>query len=92
MSSGEADLIHGMYREDSLAPPGKNAALVVQAAVSLAPASSILTNIRRLDDAALANRVAIRSLAFLVSPSPQHPFCVTATTYADCMHLNLLYD
>jgi len=31
-------------------------------------------------------------LAFVVSPPPQHPICVTATSYDGRMFLNLLYD
>jgi hypothetical protein len=51
-----------------------------------------LTNIGRLDAVKLANGARIRSIAFAVSPPPQHPICVTVATYDDRMHLNLLYD
>ncbi len=52
----------------------------------------MLTNIGRIDTPDLQNGARIQSLAFLVSPPPQHPICVTAASQGGCLHLNLLYD
>jgi hypothetical protein len=92
LSSGDANLVHTIYPQAPLIAPNKRSANWVQSAVSLAPPSSMLTNIGRLDAVKLANGARIRSIAFAVSPPPQHPICVTVATYDDRMHLNLLYD
>jgi NRPS condensation-like uncharacterized protein len=64
----------------------------VQVAVNLAPASTMLTNIGKVESITLKNGTRIRSVAFMVSPPPQHPICVTVAGYAGSLHLNLLYD
>jgi NRPS condensation-like uncharacterized protein len=92
LTSGDANLVHSIYQEDSLLPVNRARARLVQSAVALAPASSMLTNIGRLEALELHNGARVHSLAFLVSPPPQHPICVTATSYDNCLHLNLLYD
>ena len=91
LDSGDGNLIHGIYQRTALAPDGTLAA-AVQKLVALAPASSMLTNIGRVDTLALGESLRVRSLAFVVSPPPQHPICVTATSYDGRMFLNLLYD
>ncbi len=92
LSSGDANLIHSFYRQNTLIPIHRHSARLIQSAAALAPPSSMLTNIGKLDTATLANGTRIRSIAFLVSPPPQHPICVTVASYANRMHLNLLYD
>lgn len=52
----------------------------------------MLTNLGKIDPVTLENGARVRSVAFMVSPPPQHPFCVTTASYADCMYLKLLYD
>jgi NRPS condensation-like uncharacterized protein len=92
LNSGDANLIHSIYPEDSLFPPTKLDALMIQAMVALGPPSSMLTNIGRLDPITLGNGARVRSVAFVVSPPAQHPICVTAASYLGCTYLNLLYD
>jgi len=92
LDSGDANLVHSVYREDALFPPNEIGARMVQAMVGMAPSSSMLTNIGRIDPVVLGNGARVRSLAFLVSPPAQHPICVTATGYGEAMDLNLLYD
>jgi NRPS condensation-like uncharacterized protein len=92
LDSGDANLVHSIYREDALFPPNLIGARMVQAMVGMAPSSSMLTNIGRIDRIALGNGARVASLAFLVSPPAQHPICVTATGYGGAMDLNLLYD
>ena len=92
VTSGDANLVHSIYQEDSPLPVSRTRARLVQSAVALAPPSSMLTNIGKVETPDLRNGARIRSLAFLVSPPPQHPICVTAASYGDCLHLNLLYD
>lgn len=92
LNSGEADLIHTMYPQDSLLPVTRHSARLVQAAVSLGPNASMLTNIGNLEAVALLSGARVRSVAFMVSPPPQHPICVTVSGYAGGLHLHLLYD
>ena len=92
LTSGDANLVHSVYREDSLLPMGRNRARLIQSSVALAPPSSMLTNIGKVDTPDLRNGARIQSLAFLVSPPPQHPVCVTAASHGGRLHLNLLYD
>ena len=92
LTSGDANLVHSVYREDSLIPMGRNRARLIQSSVALAPPSSMLTNIGKVDTPDLRNGARIQSLAFLVSPPPQHPVCVTAASHGGSLHLNLLYD
>jgi len=92
LSSGDANLVHTVYRQDSLVPPNRNGARLVHAAISLAPPASMLTNIGKIDSITLDNGAKVRSLAFAVSPPPHNPICVTAASYGGRMFLNLLYD
>lgn len=92
LHSGDANLVHSIYREDALFPPNKTGARMVQSIVAMAPPGSMLTNIGQVASIALANGARVQALAFLVSPPAQHPVCVTATSYLDSLHLNLLYD
>lgn len=92
LHSGDANLVHTIYREDSLFPPNESGARMVQALVALAPPASMLTNIGQVKPITLANGARVRCVAFLVSPPAQNPICVTATSYQGRLHLNLLYD
>ncbi len=92
MNSGDANLINNIYTELPLFTPDQSGARKLQKIVALAPPSSMLTNIGRINERPLSNTVSIRSLAFAVSPPAQHPVCVTAASYRGTMHLNLLYD
>jgi NRPS condensation-like uncharacterized protein len=92
LDSGDANLVHTAYREDALLPPDEIGARMVQAAVALAPPSSMLTNIGRFDPIVLGNGARVQSLEFGVSPPAQHPICVTAASYAGTLYFNLLYD
>ncbi len=92
LTTGDANLVHSAYREESVLPMGRSRARLIQSAAALAPASSMLTNIGRVDAPDLQNGARIQSLAFLVSPPPQHPICVTAASQGGNLHLNLLYD
>ena len=65
---------------------------MVQKIVALAPPSSMLTNIGRIDDVDLDKGLAVRKTGFLLSPPAQYPICVTASSYQGGMLLNLLYD
>jgi hypothetical protein len=47
------------------------------------------TNIERVD---LGEARSLESLGFAVSPSAQHPICITAASYDGRMALYLLYD
>lgn len=90
--SGDANLVHSVYPKEAIFSPSLHMARLVQSAAAMAPASSMLTNIGKVDVVALDNGVQIRSAGFVVAPPPQNPICVTATSYADGMHLNVLYD
>ena len=92
LHSGDANLIHSFYPRASLLPTSRHSARLVQAAAALGPPASMLTNIGNLQPLTLRNGVPIRSLAFMVSPPPQHPICVTVAGYAGGLHLHLLYD
>jgi NRPS condensation-like uncharacterized protein len=92
LTSGDANLIHMIYPQGSLIRTTRHSARLVQSAVAMAPPSSMLTNIGRMDGITLLNGARVRSVEFMVSPPPQHPICVTVTSYADSLYLNLLYD
>ena len=92
IDAGDANLINGVYPADPLLDPGDSVARLVQRIVALAPPSTMLTNIGRVDAPDLGDALRIRSLAFAVSPPAQHPICVTAASYAGRIHVNLLYD
>jgi NRPS condensation-like uncharacterized protein len=92
LNSGDGDLVHSIYRKNTLFPPNKRGAKMVQTLVALAPPATMLTNIGRVDAITLANGAIVDAVAFGVSPPAQNPLCVTATTYADRLYLNLLYD
>ena len=92
MNSGDANLINSIYTEIPLFTPDKSGARKVQKIVALAPPSSMLTNIGRINELALGGALRICSLAFAVSPPAQHPLCVTADSYGGQMYLNVLYD
>ncbi len=65
---------------------------MVQKIVALAPPSSMLTNIGRIDEIDLGRALSVRETGFLLSPPAQYPICVTASSYLGGMLLNLLYD
>ena len=92
LSSGDANLVHSIYREDALYPPNVVGARMVQGLVEMAPPSSMLTNVGSFDAVPLANGAKLRSLEFLVSPPAQHPICVTAASFDASMRFNLLFD
>jgi len=92
LHSGDANLIHSFYPRASLLPTSRHSARLVQAAAALGPPASMLTNIGNQQPVTLRNGARIRSLAFMVSPPPQHPVCVTVAGYAGGLHLHLLYD
>ena len=92
LSSGDANLIHTVYPEEPVLASPEIRARVVQALVSLAPPSSMLTNVGRIEAVTLKNGVSVRSLQFLLFPPAQHPICVTAASYRGCLHLTLLHD
>lgn len=92
LQSGDADLVHSIYRDDTLFPRNKTGARMVHAIVALAPPSSMLTNIGKVDKLTLANGASVDSVAFAVTGPTLHPICITATSYADRMYMNLVYD
>jgi hypothetical protein len=92
LDSGDANLVHATHREGALYPPNQVGARMVRALVSLAPPSSMLTNVGRFEPVALAHGAKLRALGFLVSRPAQHPICSTVSSLGDGMHLNLLYD
>lgn len=92
IASGDADLIHSFYPQNKFFTPDIRGARMVQKIVALAPPSSMLTNIGRIDRVPLGDKLELRSLGFLLSPPAQYPICVTAASYEGRMYLNLLYD
>ncbi len=92
VNSGDANLINSIYPEKALFTSDQAGARKLQKIVALAPPSSMLTNIGRINEVPLGDAVRIRSLAFAVSPPAQHPVCVTAASYDGKMYLNVLYD
>ena len=92
LNSGDGDLVHSIYRKNTLFPVSRRGAKMVQAVVALAPPASMLTNIGRVEALRLANGAKIDAVAFGVSPPAQNPFCVTATSYAGQINMNFLYD
>lgn len=92
IDAGDGNLIHGVYPSNFVLGPHENAAQLIQSLVTLAPSSSMLTNIGKVVEVDLGQHLSLRSMAFLVSPPAQHPICVTATTYAGRMSIQLLYD
>ena len=92
ITSGDADLIHSFYPRNALFTPDERGAKMVQKIVALAPPSSMLTNIGRIDEVDLGAGLTVRETGFLLSPPAQYPICVTASSYRGGMLLNLLYD
>ena len=92
ITSGDADLIHSFYPRSVLFTPDQRGARMVQKIVALAPPSSMLTNIGRVDEVDLGPELSVREAGFLLSPPAQYPICVTASSYSGGMLLNLLYD
>jgi len=92
ISSGDADLIHSFYPGSALFTPDESGARKVQKIVALAPPSSMLTNIGRVEEVDLGPELRVREAGFLLSPPVQYPICVTASSYRGGMLLNLLYD
>ena len=92
ITSGDADLIHSFYPRSPLFTPDERGARMVQKIVALAPPSSMLTNIGRLEPVDLGPGLAVRNIGFLLSPPAQYPICVTASSYRESILLNLLYD
>jgi len=92
LRSGDANLVHSIYREGVVYPPNAAGARMVQSLVAMAPPSSMLTNVGSFDAVTLANGAKLRSLEFLVSPPAQHPICVTVASFDGAMRFNLLFD
>jgi len=92
ISSGDADLIHSFYPESQVFTPDHRGAMMIQKIVAMAPPSSMLTNIGRIDRTELGPTLRVRAAGFLLSPPAQCPICVTATSYGGRLLLNLLYD
>ena len=92
LGSGDANLVHSIYREGVAYPPNEVGARMVQSLVAMAPPSSMLTNVGSFNAVALTNGAKLRSLEFLVSPPAQHPICVTAASFDGAMRFNLLFD
>ena len=92
MNSGDANLINSVYPETALFTPNKSGAKRLQKVVAMAPASSMLTNIGRVDVLPLGNDIRIKTVSFAVSPPAQHPICMTSTSYDGQIHVNVLYD
>lgn len=89
LQNGDADLAHSIYRDDRLFPRNKTGARMLRAMVALAPPSSMLTNIGKVNSLALADGARVDSFAFAVTGPTLPPICITATSYADrvCMIL-----
>lgn len=92
VNSGDANLINGVYPASPLFDPDDNVARLVQGIVALAPPSSMLTNIGKVDVPDLGDRLKVRSISFAVSPPAQHPICVTAASHVGRIYINLLFD
>jgi hypothetical protein len=92
LGSGDANLVHSIYREGMAYPSNAVDARLVQSLVAMAPPSSMLTNVGSYDAVTLANGAKLRSLEFLESPPAQHPICVTAASFDGAMRSNLLFD
>lgn len=92
IASGDADLIHSFYPTNTLFTPDRRGARMVQKVVALAPPSSMLTNIGRIEPVDLGAELKIRDVGFLLSPPAQYPICVTVASYQGKILLNLLYD
>jgi len=92
MNSGDANLINGVYPETALFTPNKSGAKRLQKVVAMAPASSMLTNIGRVDVMPLGKDLRIKALSFAVSPPAQHPICMTTASYDGQIVVNVLYD
>ena len=92
MNSGDANLINSVYPETPLFTPNKSGAKRLQKIVAMAPASSMLTNIGRIDVMPLGKALRIKTLSFAVSPPVQHPICMTTASYDGQIYTNILYD
>ena len=92
ITSGDANLIHSFYPQSGVFTPDQRGARMVQKIVALAPPSSMLTNIGRIDPVDLGPGLSVRESGFLLSPPAQYPICVTASSYQGRMLLNLLHD
>lgn len=92
LQSGDGNLVHGVYSETRPFPPTKRGAQMLHALTAMAPPASMLTNIGKVDELTLANGVQIDAVAFAVTGPTLHPICVTAATYANRMHINVVYD
>jgi len=92
MSSGDANLINSVYPEAPLYTPNKSGAKRLQKVVAMAPASSMLTNIGRVDVMPLGKDLRIKNVSFAVSPPAQHPICMTTASYDGQICTNILYD
>jgi len=92
VDAGDANLINGVYATSPLFATDDNAARMVQRIVALAPPSTMLTNIGKVEAPELGAKLRIASLGFAVSPPAQHPICVTASSYAGRLQMVLLYD
>jgi hypothetical protein len=92
MNSGDANIVNSVYPETPLYTPDKNGAKRLQKVVALAPPSSMLTNIGRVNVLPLGKALRIKALHFAVSPPVQHPICMTTTSYDGRIYSNVLYD
>lgn len=92
INSGDGNLIHSFYPQNAFFTPDTRGAGKVQRIVALAPPSSMLTNIGQLGKIGLSQQLRLCKPGFLLSPPPQYPICVTASSYDERLLLNLLYD
>lgn len=92
IDAGDANLINGVYPSTPTFDSAENTAKLVQSIVALAPPSTMLTNIGKIDEVDLGEAGVVKSLGFVVSPPAQHPVCVTAASYGGRLCMHLLYD
>ena len=92
MNSGDANLINSVYPETALFTANRSGAKRLQKVVAMAPASSMLTNIGRVDVMPLGKDLRIKTVSFAVSPPAQHPICMTTASYDGQICTNILYD
>ena len=92
IDAGDANLVNGVFAPPPSVLPAENLARLVQSVVALAPPSSMLTNLGRVEPPDLGDGVALKSLGVLVSPPAQHPVCVTAVSCGGRLALHLLFD
>lgn len=92
MNSGDANIVNSIYPEIPLYTPDERGARRLQKVIAMAPPSSMLTNIGRVDVLPLGKALRINALSFAVSPPAQHPVCMTTASYNGRIYNNILYD